>query len=1001
MWDVWRKPSANRFPGGRALALGLAACLLGVAVQAAPRTSGVTLVSRAADSQISDTPGADSQATGLSADGRFLAFSSAADNLVPRDTNGSLDIFLYDRVAGTTTLVSHAAGDPTTAADANVFDNLPVLSADGRWVAYLSSAANLVPGVSRLDPCGLVLYDRITGATTFASHADGSPATPADGGCGRFALSADGRYLAYESYSTNLVSGQSGAAGQNIFLYDRVTDRTTLVSHDPASATTTTPLSESPSLSADGRFVLFRSRANGQLDLYQYDRTTGINTLVTHQAGDFAAPGNGGPVGESFGEVMSAEGGAVAFLSLATNLVPGLISGGASHQAFLWDRASGAISLVSHAAGSPTIVGAAGQVGSVALSADGSTVAFDSNQRNLVPGPPDATSQTDVFLYHAATGTTTRITADPGQSSLLTTNSVAGISDDGQRVLLRSARIDLVPGLVDGNGADDLFLYDAGAGATALVSHLPGALTTTGNAGSTGLLSADGQTVALNSFATDLVSGQRDTNGAEDVFLYAAGSAQITPVSRRAPALPSLAAGGVSGVSTSPGSSVSANGRWIAFVSDAATLVAGQDDANAATDVFLRDTQTGTTLLVSHAAGSPARAANGPSDAPSIDRDGRYVAFQSTATDLVAGQEDGPESPDVFLYDRVTGTTTLVSHTDAGANVAGGGELSTLSANGKVVAFEVADEASGTNGLFLYDRERRATLLVTRDAGAPALSADGRFIAFLSGSPELVPGDTNSSPDIFLFDRIAGTTALVTRSAASPGQTANGGSYPPAISADGRFVAFASDATDLAPGVSPDSAQQVYLYDRVSRHLELASHAAGSTTTPGDGPSDSPALDAEGRFLVFTSAASNLAGGSPGSGPNVFLYDRVRRTATLVARPLPALRDGDNFLSGPAAISADGRRIAFVSAISNLVPGQMDGNGLSDLFLYDREKGTTVLLDHLLGSQVTAPASGAEPPFELSADGRCVEFETSAPGLVSADFNARKDVFLACLGEQD
>jgi Tol biopolymer transport system component len=507
--------------------------------------------------------------------------------------------------------------------------------------------------------------------------------------------------------------------------------------------------------------------------------------------------------------------------------------------------------------------------------------------------------------------------------------------------------------------------------------------------------------VALNSFATDLVSGRRDTNGAQDIFLYAAGSAQISPVSQRAPELPSLAAGGVSGVSTSPGSSVSANGRWIAFVSDAATLVAGQDDTNAATDVFLRDIQTGTTLLISHAAGSPARAANGPSDAPSIDRDGRYVAFQSTATDLVAGQEDGPESTDVFLYDRVTGTTTLVSHANAGAKVAAGGELPLVSANGKVVAFEVADEASGTNGLFLYDREHRATLLVSRDASVPALSTDGRFVAFLSGSPDLVPGDTNPSPDVFLFDRIAGTTTLVTRSAASPGQTANGGSYPPAISADGRFVAFASDATDLAPGVSPDSAQQVYLYDRVSRHLELVSHAAGSTTTPGDGPSDSPALDAEGRFLVFTSEASNLAGGSPEGGPNVFLYDRVRRTATLVPRPIPALRDGDSFQSGPAAISADGRRIAFASVISNLVPGQVDGNGLSDLFLYDREEGTTVLLDHLLGSPVTAPALGAEPPLTLSADGRCVGFETSAPGLVSADFNARKDVFLACLGEQD
>jgi Tol biopolymer transport system component len=1019
MRDPWRHRVANRVLRASVLTLGLAAALLGTAARAESPQARVALVSRVADSQISDTPGADSYPVSLSADGRFVLFTSLAANVVPgqRDTNGALDVFLLDRATGTTTLVSHAAGAPSTASDSG-FTASPILSADGRWAAYVSTASNLVPGLLGAHPFNeLVLYDRITDTTTLVCHAAGSPATPPDGACGNAALSADGRYLAFESNATNLVPGPSGEATQNVFLYDRVTDQTVLVSHDPASAVPATPRPEAPSLSADGRFVLFRSYAGPQPDLYQYDRTTGINTLVSHQSGDPAARGNGASrVG-----VMSADGGTVTFVSLATDLLPGPTF---ADQVFLWDRLSGAIRLVSHVAGDPLRSDCCG-VGFVNLSADGGTVVFDGRQRNLVPGPADTYNQSDVFLYHRATETTTRATEDRASTLDFGVGIETGVSADGQRVLIHSGRTDLVPGLVDGNGDGDLFLYVAGTAGTAgtagmaLVSHTPGSRTTAGNAGSTGLLSADGRTVALDSSATDLAAGLRDTNAALDLFLYDAGSAQITPL-RRAPDLPSLSAGGTSAVSTSPGPSVSANGRWLAFVSDAAALVAGQDDANGGTDVFLRDTQTGTTVLVSHAAGSPARAANGRSDAPAIDRDGRYVAFESTATDLVPGQQDGEDSLDAFLYDRVTGATVLVSHASAGANVTAGGELPVVSANGKVVAFQSAGDAvvpgqvngTGLANVFLYDREggsiafasRRAGTAATAGAGEsvrPALSADGRFVAFLSSSPDLVPGDTNQSVDIFLFDRAAGTTTLVSRSAAFPGQTANGDSLLPVISADGRFVAFVSLATDLVPGGSPDFGQQVYLYDRVSRRMELASHAAGSPGTPGNGPSDQPALDAEGRFLVFTSEASNLTVGSPAAGNNVFLYDRANRKATRVDRPFPGPNDGDSFSSGPAAISADGRRVAFTSQGTNLVPGQADANSIADLFLYDRAERTTVLLDHRVSSPVAVAAAGADGPFAFAANGRCVAFESPSSDLVSFDFNERKDVFLACLGGEE
>ena len=206
-----------------------------VAGAAAAGPGAVELLSRG-DPQ-SDTAGADGSRPAVSADGRYVAFSSPATNLVAGqvDVGGTSDVFLHDRVAGTTILVSRTAASPVTAGNGDSF--LPAVSADGRFVAYLSSATDLVAGQAASPVTfNVLLYDRETQATTLVSHAGASPTTPGDGDCQAVVLSADGRFVAFESRATNLVTGQVDVNDESdVFLHDREAGTTILVSRAAGS----------------------------------------------------------------------------------------------------------------------------------------------------------------------------------------------------------------------------------------------------------------------------------------------------------------------------------------------------------------------------------------------------------------------------------------------------------------------------------------------------------------------------------------------------------------------------------------------------------------------------------------------------------------------------------------------------------------------------------------------------------------------------------------------
>ena len=399
-----------------------------------------------------------------------------------------------------------------------------------------------------------------------------------------------------------------------------------------------------------------------------------------------------------------------------------------------------------------------------AISADGRWVAFQSGASNLVAAepndmrclppwcpPPPPPRPPDIFVRDQQLGTTTRVSVGPGGTQANGASDGAVISADGRWVAFASYASNLVMG--DTNSQWDVFVLDRQTGTTARVSLGSGGAE--GNRGSQRpAISADGRWVAFESEASNLVAG--DTNDAADVFVHDRQTGTTTRVSE--------GPGGAQGYRVSYGAAISADGRWVAFNSDTDNLVTG--DTNSATDVFVHDRHTGTTTRVSLASGGTQ--ANGASWSRAISANGQWVAFVSDADNLVAG--DTNDARDVFVHDRQTGTTARVSLGPGGAEGNGPSEDSTISVDGRWVSFQsrasnlVVGDANGRADVFVHDRQTGTTERVSVGAGGvegdadsagPAISADGRWVAFQALAGNLVAGDTNNAWDVFAHDRVS------------------------------------------------------------------------------------------------------------------------------------------------------------------------------------------------------------------------------------------------------
>ena len=531
----------------------------------------------------------------------------------------------------------------------------------------------------------------------------------------------------------------------------------------------------------------------------------------------------------------------------------------------------------------------------------------------LVPASPSG----------ATSGLTRRVSVASDGTEGDRRSAIAAISGDGRIVVFDSFSTNLVPD--DTNGEFDVFAHDAATGVTERVSLSDGGQEVTAGASSSPDVSADGGVVAFESFSPDVVAG--DTNGTWDIFVRDRSGGSTERVSVAADG------GNPDGYSIRP--SVSADGRYVAFASLATNLV--PVDTNSRQDIFVRDRLLGVTTLVSVSSPPAAQQATSLSFLPSISADGRHVAFESSASNLVVG--DTNLAPDVFVHDRETGATTRVSVASDGTQ-------------GSVV------DAVQTN----------------RGADGARISGDGRYVVFSSYFSNLVPGDTNGTSDVFVHDRQTATTTRV--SVDGSGTQGTGPSREASISADGRYTTFISSAANLVPD-DTNTADDLFIHDRVLGTTGRATvgddgrQSGGFTTVRAD-------LSADGRYVAYPSPVPNLVVGDTNNTDDIFLHDTQ---GLPVARPLlltvgdVAVHEGD---AGPRAavftVALGARRDVPVSVDYATADGTATAGGD-----YTAKAGTLVFAPGVTSAHVKVPITA-----DTADEGCCETFTLRLSGASGA-----------------
>lgn len=434
--------------------------------------------------------------------------------------------------------------------------------------------------------------------------------------------------------------------------------------------------------------------------------------------------------------------------------------------------------------------------------------------------------------------------------------------------------------------------------------------------------------------------------------------------------------------------SLSADGRFLVFDSGSSNVV--PNDTNGKADVFLKDWLTGTTELISIT--TDGQLANGASNNAQVSDDGRYVVFLSAATNLHSNDTNGLQ--DVFVRDRQLGTTSMVSVTTTGESGDGHSYGAVISGNGRYVAFNssstnlVASGASVQQDVYLRDLVTGTTQQISVSSTGsqcngvavyPSISSDGRFVTFEASCSNIVPNDTNGVLDVFVRDTLLNTTERI--SLTSSGQQAfyfSGGEA--SISADGRYVAFPSQDNLVDNGIFK---MDIYVRDRQTGTVERITN--GYNGQRANGNSRRPSISSDGRYVVFESSAKNLVSNDGNNYDDVFFYDRKLRTMTRLS--MTSTGAETIYASTYPKISANGIYAVFMTPAA-LNPGDMVG-----LHLYMAQVSKpipTVTVDHvtgMYGNPVTLRATLGYEGAVLS--GRLLTFEVNgmAVGTGTTDMN--------------
>jgi len=367
--------------------------------------------------------------------------------------------------------------------------------------------------------------------------------------------------------------------------------------------------------------------------------------------------------------------------------------------------------------------------------------------------------------------------------------------------------------------------------------------------------------------------------------------------------------------------STSQDGRYIAYVSAATDVVSG--DTNGQADIFLRDRLNGTTALVS--VSSSGAQGNGASSRPQVSADGRYIVFDSVATNLV--NSDTNARSDVFIRDRVLNTTELVSKSASGVLSNDWSGEPDVTADGKHVVFNsyatnlVASPTPSFGGIYVKNLNNGTVTMLTQLAGAaanktsatPSISCEGRFVAFASTANNLVSGDTNNPLKnkfrVYIADTLSGSLNYITG-------TADKSMQPGQISCNGSYIPFISSATNIVSG-DTNLANDTFLYDRINAAFERVSVSSAGTEGNGEGYGESMSVSNDGKYVTFATAATNMVSGDTNGKVDVFLRNRQAGTTELISMDSSSVfGNGDSF---DASISYDGKYIAYTSQATNLV----------------------------------------------------------------------------------
>jgi Tol biopolymer transport system component len=826
----------------------------------------------------------------LGSDGKLrVVYSGAANNIVPNDNNGKSDIFM-------TTLVPGAAGTAPT-----------------------------IESVERINlgPGGVEANGDSQGAS----------------------LSPNGMWVSFDSMANNLVPGDNNAAN-DVFAYNVTSRALYRMSVAKAPAVEGTGASFASSIADDGStsFTSYNALVPGATTVFQqvYVRkapATAPDTVLVSVNSGGTSTGNA----PSLESTISADGTKVTYTTNADDVVPGKT------------KSIPDIVFRNLATSSSRLVSVNAKAGAGMISANGDQVAFIAEAIGTKKG-----------IYKVGTGAT----AAPGNlvadctSATCTSKPKASvlpsISADGAKLAFQSAAR-----YAGGPNGDWIINSDQiwfGTNSTpALVSKNSTSGEQATNGAENPSLSPDGNWVVFQSAADNLASD--DFNGAVDIFLAQIGDVSGTPAMTTMTRVSVPAAGGeASGFASAPTAppAVGADGNVIAFGSDSSNLVDG--DTNGVNDIFVRDRASGRTQRVS--VGEGGGQANGGSFKPVISADGRFVAFESAATNLVPN--DGNMVVDIFIHDRQSGVTTRVSETSGqsasrnpsisadGRWVAfeSTGNFDTLIANSRSIlnVFRWGNPAAGNNESYKMVSTQPpdpARNNPNRTPGGkpsynPSVANDGA-VAFLSDSTGLtgfdgddVPGAKPNYTDVYVALPSGGVIkASMSNSTyqAPDGSThqspAAGDSYDPVMSADGRFVAFASDATNLpVNGADQNPDTDVFIRDIAGNSVRLVNAAPNGV--PG-GASTSPAINADGSAVAFVSTAPNLVASDNNGAPDVFLANTANGGISKISvRPGVDGHQSDGSSYMPA-ISANGLVIAFGSSAANLVDG--DANHAYDIFI--------------------------------------------------------------------